>query len=144
MLLQFLHIIDKKILYLKWFFLKFIVIFLHSPCWAVSFSTSYVSLEIPQNWTCFPSNVTWVCHSKNKSKAAGFVIILTAKETGQQDSVSEYLNYLEKKRFHLSHLLRKTPNLLKSFMRKSTIFLHILGLTDSIWEVNTVNTTHAT
>jgi len=118
MLLQFLHIIDKKILYLKWFFLKFIVIFLHSPCWAVSFSTSYVSLEIPQNWTCFPSNVTWVCHSKNKSKAAEYVIILTAKETGQQDNISEYLNYLEKKKVPVESSVKKNPQPSKVFHAK--------------------------
>ena len=66
---------------------------------AVTFNTSYVSLEIPENWTCISENVNWICFNKlNKRLAREAVIILTAKEIGTQDNLPEYLRYLKQKK----------------------------------------------
>ena len=74
------------------------------PCMAMTpFNTSYLSFEIPDNWTCISENVNWICYNKlNKKLAREAVIILTAKEVGTQDNLPEYLRYLKQKKVYKS------------------------------------------
>lgn len=69
---------------------------------AETFNTSYVSFEIPHNWTCISEGVNWLCFNKNKKVSREAVIILTAKEIGAQDNLPEYLRYLKQKKSYKS------------------------------------------
>ena len=60
------------------------------------FSTSYVSFELLNNWHCYPEGTEWICSNKlNRKKASEAVIILTAKEKGPADNLSQYLKHLK-------------------------------------------------
>ena len=79
------------------------VIFLHSAVNAKKYTTSYISLEIPESWTCITEGANHLCFNKISRKLAReAVIILTAKEKGPQDSVMSYINYLKDKRVYTS------------------------------------------
>lgn len=60
-----------------------------------SFSTSYISFDIPNKWSCTPEGPNWICAITDKKKKKEAVIIMTAKETGQSDNLQFYMNYLK-------------------------------------------------
>ncbi len=62
---------------------------------AERFSNSYVSFELPQNWTCKREHTETVCTSRFSKKAKEAIIILTAKEAGPSDTFAIYLNHLK-------------------------------------------------
>ena len=65
------------------------------------FSTSYLSLELPDNWKCLSEGANWICHNKlNRKLAREAVIILTAKEKSSKDSVSDYIVHLKNRKTH--------------------------------------------
>lgn len=65
---------------------------------AILFQNDYVSFELPENWKCKPFKTDWVCHSIHSSKRKEAMIILTAKETGSLDNLTEYESFLNKPR----------------------------------------------
>ncbi|MCY4512074.1 MAG: hypothetical protein OXB86_00125 [Bdellovibrionales bacterium] len=65
---------------------------------AILFQNDYVSFELPENWKCKPFKTDWVCHSIHSSKRKEAMIILTAKETGGLDNLTEYEGFLNKPR----------------------------------------------
>jgi hypothetical protein len=67
------------------------------PSHSALFRNSYISFELPPNWTCAPDGTEWVC--KNKSTKTGkelqeAIIILTAKEAGPSDTLEYYKSQL--------------------------------------------------
>lgn len=64
------------------------------PSYATLFQNSYVSFELPPNWTCKLDGTEWVCVSKFEKQAKEAIIILTAKEVGPTDSLQAYQSYL--------------------------------------------------
>ena len=99
MFLHFLRRSDKKNLCQRYFFLTTLVVLFSPLSWTATFRTDYVSLEIPSNWKCQKMlSITHVCHNKDKKKSKEFVIILTAKEVGSQDNLSEYEGYLKQRK----------------------------------------------
>ena len=62
---------------------------------AERFSNSYVSFELPSNWTCNREHTETVCTSRFSKKAKEAIIILTAKEAGPSDTFASYLNHLK-------------------------------------------------
>ena len=93
---------NKRYIVAQFFFLLLLVtsfLFIPLSAVAIPFSTSYVSLEIPDGWSCVPDGVNWICFNKaNKKLRKEAVIILTAKETGPQDNLAEYTQYLKRKK----------------------------------------------
>lgn len=65
---------------------------------AVLFQNDYVSFELPENWKCKPFKTDWVCHSIHSNKRKEAMIVLTAKETGSLDNLTEYESFLNKPR----------------------------------------------
>jgi LPXTG-motif cell wall-anchored protein len=59
------------------------------------FQNSYVSFQLPQNWTCKVAGTEWVCRSSNNVQAKQAVIVLTAKEVGPNDNFAYYNQYLK-------------------------------------------------
>ena len=62
---------------------------------AKTFFNSYVSFELPERWECDFRDTEFVCRNSNdpKSKREA-VIILTAKEVGPQDNLTDYQAHL--------------------------------------------------
>ena len=75
------------------------------------FNNSYVSFEIPTNWSCKPYDVTWVCFNKLAQKQKEAVIIMVAKEAGVLDTLSQYQSFLKNKRDVLE---KETKKIIKS------------------------------
>ncbi len=67
------------------------------------FSNSYVSFELPTNWTCQQEGYEHVCINKFSKQEKEAIIILTAKKKGPQDSLAGYESHL------------KTPRNMKNF-----------------------------
>lgn len=59
------------------------------------FSNSYVSFQLPPNWTCKVAGTEWVCRSSNNEQAKQAIIVLTAKEVGPNDNFAYYNQYLK-------------------------------------------------
>lgn len=70
---------------------------------AVLFSNSYVSFELPPNWSCKQEGYEHVCINKFSKKEKEAIIILTAKKKGPQDSLPNYESHL------------KTPRKMKNY-----------------------------
>lgn len=91
--------------------MKFIVllicsasIFLSTPsAQAKLFANSYVSFELPTNWTCTQEGYEHVCINKFSKKEKEAIIILTAKKKGPQDSLSNYEVHLQTARSMKNH-----------------------------------------
>ena len=75
-----------------------ILLFCLIPCFANAklFQNSYVKFELPDNWQCNMEQTEWICKSADKTASREAIVILTAKEVGPLDTVTEYENYLKK------------------------------------------------
>lgn len=67
------------------------------------FSNSYVSFELPTNWTCNQEGYEHICVNKFSKKEKEAIIVLTAKKRGPQDSLKNYEVHL------------KTPRSMKNY-----------------------------
>ncbi len=81
-------------------FILYIVLFIFlSPAFAKKFSTDYVSFDLLNHWHCYPEGNEWICSNKlNQKKASEAMIILTAKQKGPMDSLSQYMAHLKRTR----------------------------------------------
>src|SRR3954471_21153428 len=59
------------------------------------FQNSYVSFEVPDNWTCLQEGVAWTCTPQNAVEAKEAVIVLAAKVAGPEDNLTNFLNFLK-------------------------------------------------
>jgi hypothetical protein len=59
------------------------------------FSNSYVSFQLPPNWSCKVTGTEWTCKSSNSEQARQAIIVLTAKEMGPNDNFAYYNQYLK-------------------------------------------------
>lgn len=62
---------------------------------AKTFQNSYVSFEVPDNWTCLQEGVAWTCTPQNTVEAKEAVIVLAAKVAGPEDNLQNFLNFLK-------------------------------------------------
>ena len=69
--------------------------FVFAPVQAKFFQNSYISFEIPETWKCKPFGTDWVCHSKLQGKKVEALITSTAKISGPNDTLDQYLSYLQ-------------------------------------------------
>ncbi len=68
---------------------------LSQPAFAKLFTNSYISFELPDQWSCSLDKTEWICRSDAAGANREAVIILTAKEVGPTDSLAQYENYLK-------------------------------------------------
>jgi hypothetical protein len=59
------------------------------------FQNSYVSFEVPDNWTCVQEGVAWTCTPTGFNESKEAVIVLAAKVAGPEDSLPSFLAYLK-------------------------------------------------
>jgi hypothetical protein len=57
---------------------------------AERFVNSYVSFDLPPNWSCNLDGTEWLCISKFAKNGKEAIIVLTAKEAGPNDSLLQY------------------------------------------------------
>jgi hypothetical protein len=65
------------------------------PVHAKTFQNSYVSFEVPDNWTCLQEGVAWTCTPRDPLQAKEAVIVLASKVAGPEDNLVNFLNYLK-------------------------------------------------
>ncbi len=75
--------------------LSLAVVLITSSAYAKMFSNSYVSFQLPDNWSCKSSGTEWVCRSANNEQAKQAIIVFTAKEVGPNDNYAYYNQYLK-------------------------------------------------
>lgn len=81
----------------KKLFLFIIVILFSQASLAKLFKNSFVSFELPSNWTCEVKGSTWNCSNQYEKKIKSAVIVLAAKEVGPQDSLDIYIKEISGK-----------------------------------------------
>ena len=64
---------------------------------AAEFSNSYLSFLLPNGWTCKLEGTEFVCDPpRAEGERATSIMILTAKQAGTEDTLSKYLQHLER------------------------------------------------
>lgn len=76
-------------------YLPIIISLFALPCSAKVFSNSYISFQLPPNWSCKVAGTEWVCRSSIAEQARQAIIVLTAKEVGPNDNFAYYNQYLK-------------------------------------------------
>lgn len=66
-----------------------------STAQAKVFSNSYISFQLPDRWNCVVEKTVWTCRDGDAKTQKEAVIMLTAKEEGAGDSLSQYEAYLK-------------------------------------------------
>ena len=70
-----------------------------APAEAKTFSTSYLTFDLPDRWNCEFRDTEFVCRSeKDPQSSREALIIVTAKEVGVADSLSDYEAHLKSPR----------------------------------------------
>lgn len=80
---------------MKSLYLILIVSLFASTASAKLFSNSYISFQLPPNWSCKVAGTEWVCRSSIAEQARQAIIVLTAKEVGPNDNFAYYNQYLK-------------------------------------------------
>lgn len=75
---------------------------------AKTFKNSYLTFELPDNWSCQQEGTEWICSPLDSVIARDALIILSAKEAGPEDSFASYQTYLSQPR-----LLQNSKNIPK-------------------------------
>lgn len=61
---------------------------------AKEFKNSYISFQVPDNWTCQQEGVAWTCTPTGPVDSKEAVIVLAAKVAGPEDNLVNFLTYL--------------------------------------------------
>lgn len=59
------------------------------------FQNSYVSFEVPDNWTCAQEGMAWTCTPSGFNESKEAVIVLAAKVAAPEDNLQNFLTYLK-------------------------------------------------
>lgn len=70
------------------------LLFSAESVYAKRFQNAYVSFELPDHWDCHIETSEWTCQGKNQAQREA-IIVLAAKEVGMQDSLAQYMSYLQ-------------------------------------------------
>ena len=74
---------------------------------AQMFQNQFIEFKIPENWECRAEGTEWVCMSNNPKIKKETIVVFAAKLAGPQDTLKEYMTYLQKPR-HLTDLEGKS------------------------------------
>ena len=64
------------------------------------FSSQFCEFDLPDGWECDLEGSEWVCQSGNKDRRKEAIVILAAKERGEEDSLDAYQAYLKQKKVY--------------------------------------------
>ena len=88
-----------------------------------SFTTEYIEFQLPVGWECSLEGTEWVCQSESKGRKREAIIIMAAKQKGDQDGIEQYYAYLkEKKQYVLPN--RKTQVSVPKYTKKTMVNKH--------------------
>ncbi len=77
--------------------LTLLSILMSQSVFAKRFSSQYCEFELAPGWNCNLEGSEWVCQNEsNADRKKEAIIILAAKERGEEDSQDKYLAYLKK------------------------------------------------
>jgi hypothetical protein len=63
---------------------------------AKNFQNSYVSFDVPDDWSCLQEGVAWTCTPQSEQASKEAIIVLVAKVAGPEDSMKSFLDYLKR------------------------------------------------
>lgn len=69
---------------------------------AARFANQFLEFELPAGWDCSLEGAEWICQSKDESKRRDAIIVLAAKLKGDQDSLDQYMGYLNAPKAYMS------------------------------------------
>lgn len=75
-----------------------LALFISLSASAKTFSNSYISFDLPDDWNCAQEGPSWVCSPKIAKDAREAIIVINAKVAGPEDNLANYKNYLSKPR----------------------------------------------
>lgn len=61
---------------------------------AKTFQNSYISFDVPDNWTCRQEGVAWTCTPTSPLNSKEAVIVLAAKVAGPEDNLNNFKSFL--------------------------------------------------
>jgi len=71
------------------------LLFLSLAAEGKTFKNSYVSFDVPDNWTCIQEGVAWTCTPQGAVESKEAVIVVAAKVAGPEDNLPAFLNFLK-------------------------------------------------
>lgn len=77
---------------------------------AKTFQNSYVSFEVPDNWTCLQEGVAWTCTPSHPVAGKEAVIVLAAKVAGPEDNLTNFLTLLKEPKKIKTHVGTTMPS----------------------------------
>lgn len=83
--------------------------------WAKTFKNSYISFEMPANWSCTQDGAAWTCNPANAIEEREAIIVLTAKIAGPGETMASFKDYLSKRK----SVLTKSGNAILSTVLKT-------------------------
>jgi len=69
---------------------------------AARFTNQFIEFELPPRWQCNLEGAEWVCQSTDETRKRDAIIVLAAKNKGDQDSLDQYLNHLKAPKIYQS------------------------------------------
>ena len=90
---------------------------------AEKFSNAFIEFEKPSNWNCILEGAEFVCQSNDASKKKEAIIVFAAKLKGDQDSLKQYLDYLDAAKTYTSTSGRNVQSQ-KKYARKTNLREH--------------------
>ena len=111
-------------------FLLFGFFLFFSPVQAKLFQNTYISFDIPETWECKAFGTDWVCHSKFQEKKVEALITSTAKIAGPNDTLDEYLAYLQQEKTWSNANKEQTTS--KKITSAKKVFINKFHWVDSI------------
>jgi hypothetical protein len=62
---------------------------------AKTFKNSYVTFDLPDDWTCAQEGVAWTCNPRSPVQSREAVIVLAAKVAGPEDNIGNFMTILK-------------------------------------------------
>ena len=69
-----------------------------SSIYGKRFTSQFCEFELPPGWECGLEGSEWVCQSTNEARKKEAIIILAAKERGENDTLDDYQSHLKEKK----------------------------------------------
>lgn len=86
------------------------ILILSSLAHAKTFQNSYVSFEVPDNWSCLQEGVAWTCTPTTPAESREAVIVLAAKVAGPEDNLVNFATYLKEPKKIKTHVGTPMPS----------------------------------
>jgi hypothetical protein len=79
-------------------FILFLVAAFSLQAAAKTFQNSYVSFEVPNDWTCTQEGISWTCSPQAVAASKDALILVSCKVAGPEDNLTNFKNFLSQPR----------------------------------------------